>query len=198
MQIGKIHFKMRITGGKACSLQLKSPRGDFIRPSADSSRERLFGVLGGQLEGCIFLDLFAGTGACGLEAISRGAAGGHFVEKHPKALETLRSNLKSVAKATGGDPKNFQVCRGDVLKWRPPGGVLFDLVFVDPPYPIIDEVLPPLFGRIGDWLADDGFLVFEMPAGKEWSAEGWEEFRRLGKRGKGDPTQRFIRRCRAG
>ena len=187
---------MRITGGKACSLQLKSPRGDFIRPSTDSSRERLFAVLGGQLEGCTFLDLFAGTGACGLEAVSRGAAEGYFVEKHPKALETLRTNIKAVVKATGGNSQSFHACRADVLKWRPPGDVRFNLIFVDPPYPIIDEVLPPLFGRLGDWLAEEGFLVFEMPGGKEWAAQGWEEFRRLGKRGKGDPTQRFIRRCK--
>jgi 16S rRNA (guanine966-N2)-methyltransferase len=186
---------MRITGGKACSLQLKSPKGDFIRPSADSSRERLFGVLGGLLDGCTFLDLFAGTGACGLEAISRGSNAGIFVEKHPKALNTLRANVASVTKATGGDPGKFHVCRGDVLKWRPPVGTKFDLVFIDPPYSIIDEILPPLFTKVGEWLADGGFLVFEMPGGKQWAAEGWEEFRKLGKKGKGDPTQRFIRPC---
>ncbi len=185
---------MRITGGKACSLQLKSPKGDFIRPSADSSRERLFAVLGGFLEGCKFLDLFAGTGACGLEAISRGAVSGCFVEKNGKALQTIKANLQIVCKAVGLAPTSFQISRGDVLKWKPSAAEKFDLIFVDPPYPIIDQVLPPLFEKIGDWLTDDGFIVFEMPAGKEWSAEGWEEFRCLGKKGKGDPTQRFIRK----
>jgi 16S rRNA (guanine966-N2)-methyltransferase len=185
---------MRITGGKACSLQLKSPKGDFIRPSADSSRERLFSVLGGMLDGCRFLDLFAGTGACGLEAISRGASSGCFVEKHPKALQTLQANLQIIAKASGAEAKAFTISRGDVLKWKPHSGETFDLIFVDPPYPLIDVILPPLFERIGDWLKPDGFIVFEMPAGKEWSSDGWEEFRSLGKRGKGDPTQRFIRK----
>lgn len=185
---------MRITGGKACSLQLKSPKGDFIRPSADSSRERLFAVLGGMLEGCRFLDLFAGTGACGLEAISRGAISGSFVEQHPKALQTIKANLQIVSKAAGAKAEDFHVYRGDVLKWKPYSGEKFDLVFVDPPYPMIDQILPPLFEKIGDWLSEDGFIVFEMPAGKEWEFDGWEEFRCLGKKGKGDPTQRFIRK----
>jgi len=186
---------MRITGGKACSLQLKSPKGNFIRPSTDSSRERLFGVLGERLEGCRFLDLFAGTGACGLEAISRGAGSGCFVERHPKAIQNIRENLRDVVKAVGCDSSDFHVSRADVMKWKPHSDQPFDIIFVDPPYPMIDEVLPPLFEKMPDWLADNGMVVFEMPSGKEWAAEGWEEFRKLGKGGKGDPTQRFIRRC---
>ena len=87
---------MRITGGIARSIRLKSPKGDFIRPSTDSSRERLFASLGTRVEHCVFLDLFAGTGACGLEALSRGASGGYFVELDRRAAKCIHENLRNV------------------------------------------------------------------------------------------------------
>ena len=184
---------MRITGGIARSIRLKSPKGDFIRPSADASRERLFASLGGVVEGCAFLDLFAGTGACGLEALSRGASSGCFVERDRRAVRCIRENLQNVANALGEAAPSCEVFQTDVLKWRPGPDGRFDLIFVDPPYPRIEKVGPPLFESLGDWLQPDGFVVFEMPAGQEYLPGGWEEFRRLGKRGKGDPTQRFLR-----
>ena len=184
---------MRITGGIARSIRLKSPRGVFIRPSADSSRERLFASLGNQVQDCQFLDLFAGTGACGLEALSRGARTGCFVERDRRAVHCLRENLDNVSNALGSETQPCKVVKADVLKWRPGPDTQFDIIFVDPPYPMIDKVGPPLFESIDQWLAENGFLVFEMPAGKEFLPAGWEEFKRLGKRGRGDPTQRFLR-----
>ncbi len=184
---------MRITGGIARSLQLKSPKGDFIRPSTDSSRERLFSSLGKTVQGKRVLDLFAGTGACGLEALSRGAASGYFVEKNRHANQCIKMNLKTVSKGLGLEQIPGKVFQADVLKWRPPLNLYFNLVFVDPPYAMIGDVALPLFESLGDWISEDATVIFEMPAGLEIEFNGWEEFKRLGKRGRGDPTQRFLR-----
>lgn len=184
---------MRITGGIARSIRLKSPKGDFIRPSTDSSRERLFASLGTRVEHCVFLDLFAGTGACGLEALSRGASGGYFVELDRRAAKCIHENLRNVSKAIGSISTDCKVVQADALKWRPLGNIKFDIVFVDPPYPLIEKVGPVIFESLGNWIPMDGIVIFEMPAGQEYLPNGWEEFRRLGKRGKGDPTQRFLR-----
>jgi 16S rRNA (guanine966-N2)-methyltransferase len=186
---------MRITGGIARSLHLKSPKGDFIRPSTDSSRERLFSSLGDSVRGKRVLDLFAGTGACGLEALSRGAASGYFVEKNRHAIRCINKNLQTVSKGLGLEHVPGKAFQADVLKWRPPGNSCFELVFVDPPYAIIDIVAPPLFEILGDWISDEAIVIFEMPAGFEIELKGWEEFKRLGKRGRGDPTQRFLRQA---
>ena len=184
---------MRITGGIARSIRLKSPKGDFIRPSTDSSRERLFASLGTRVENCVFLDLFAGTGACGLEALSRGASAGYFVELDRRAAKCIHENLRNVCKALGSISKDCKVFQADALKWRPLSDEKFDIVFVDPPYPLIEKVGPVIFESLGNWIPTDGIVIFEMPAGQEYLPIGWEEFRRLGKRGKGDPTQRFLR-----
>ena len=186
---------MRITGGIARSLKLKSPKGDFIRPSADSSRERLFSSLGDAVQGKTFLDLFAGTGACGLEALSRGAESGCFVEKNRRAAQCIRDNLQVVAKALGGPNGSCQVCLADALKWRPVSGSRFDLVFLNPPYAMIEMVTTRIFESIGKWISPQGLVIFEMPAGLDYKPDGWHEFRRLGKRGKGDPTQHFLRQA---
>ena len=186
---------MRITGGIARSLKLKSPKGDFIRPSTDSSRERLFSSLGREVQGKHILDLFAGTGACGLEALSRGAASGYFVEKNRQAIRCINENLQTVTKGLGLEKSPGKVFHSDVLKWRPPKNSCFDLVFVDPPYAIIDVVAVPIFKNLGDWVCDEATVIFEMPAGLEMELKGWVEFKRLGKRGKGDPTQRFLRQA---
>ena len=92
---------MRITGGLARSIQLKTLDLPELRPATDQIRQALFNSIEatvGPLEGLRFLDLFAGSGAYGLEAFSRGAAGGMFVERHPKLKVVLEQNLAAVAK----------------------------------------------------------------------------------------------------
>ena len=84
---------MRITGGEARGIPLVLPRGDAVRPATDAMRQAVFSSLGARVPGARFLDLFAGSGACRLEALSRGASGGTFVEKNPQAVACLRRNL---------------------------------------------------------------------------------------------------------
>jgi len=125
---------MRVIGGKFRSRVLRSLPGTDIRPTADRLRETLFNVLTAgnpdQLEGTAWIDLFAGTGAVGIEAISRGAAKVHFVESSAAAVGVIHQNLKSL-----GIDSEGEVLQQDVMRALPKlGGWPADFVFLDPPY----------------------------------------------------------------
>jgi 16S rRNA (guanine966-N2)-methyltransferase len=126
---------MRVIAGKYRSRPLRSLRGMDIRPTADRLREALFNVLmagqPGALAGSVWLDLFAGTGAVGIEALSRGAGQVSFVESSAPAARVVRQNLDSLGIAAG-----FTVVQGDVLKAlkKIEAAAKVDFVFLDPPY----------------------------------------------------------------
>jgi len=127
---------MRIIAGKFRSRQLHSLKGLTLRPTSDKLRETLFNVLGELLEGSRFIDLFAGTGAVGIEAISRGAREAIFVEKHPPAVALIKKNLAALGITIG-----VRVLPLDALKaLNKLAGELTaahacnDLLFFDPPY----------------------------------------------------------------
>jgi 16S rRNA (guanine966-N2)-methyltransferase len=186
---------VRISGGAARGVTLLVPKGDLTRPATDGMRQAVFSSLAARLPAARFVDLFAGSGAYGLEAFSRGAAGGVFVEQAAKAAECLRRNIAAVAKSASrpGTALNLRVA--DVLTWAPAPGEGPDLVFIDPPYEIIAEVGPRLFTRMADWwpAAADPVVVFEMPGELTLSPEGWSCVKRLGK-GPRQPTTAFFRR----
>jgi 16S rRNA (guanine966-N2)-methyltransferase len=132
---------MRIIAGKFRSRQLKSLKGLALRPTSDRLRETLFNVLGDLVSGACFLDLFAGTGAVGIEALSRGASEAIFVEKHAPTVALIKKNLESL-EIRGG----VRVLTQDVLKalerlaGEPSGnGARIDIVFLDPPYAEKDQ-----------------------------------------------------------
>jgi 16S rRNA (guanine(966)-N(2))-methyltransferase RsmD len=118
---------MRVIAGEFRSRRLKSIPGDATRPTPDRLRETLFDILGPRIEGATFLDGYAGTGAVGIEALSRGAAHAFFLEKNWAALETIRENLASLLVE-----RRATVAPGPVLLnlARHPA----DIVFLDPPY----------------------------------------------------------------
>lgn len=127
---------MRVISGKYRSRPLRSLRGLDIRPTSDRLRETLFNVLTAGnpsvLEGSVWLDLFAGTGAVGIEALSRGAKAVYFVESSAAAAEVIRANLKSLDVASG-----FKVFHDELPRafWRMERErVAADVVFIDPPY----------------------------------------------------------------
>ena len=131
---------MRVIAGKYRSRPLHALGGVDVRPTSDRLRETLFNVLTAgnpaALQGSRWLDLFAGTGAVGIEAISRGASQVHFVESSSSAFETIRQNLKSLGIAQG-----FQLTHGELPRAlgrieRP--GLTADVVFLDPPYRMKD------------------------------------------------------------
>jgi 16S rRNA (guanine966-N2)-methyltransferase len=172
--------------------------GDAVRPATDALRQAVFSSLAARVPGGRFLDLFAGSGAYGLEALSRGATEGVFVERHPKTADYLRRNLAAVCKSLGRDPRGLEVRVGDACLVTLAEGWVPDLVFVDPPYESIPEVAPLVFGRLRTLLSADpeALVVFEMPGEAEVAAEGWECVKQLGKGGR-QPTARIFRASRA-
>ncbi|HWD85928.1 MAG TPA: 16S rRNA (guanine(966)-N(2))-methyltransferase RsmD [Solirubrobacteraceae bacterium] len=136
---------MRVISGSRRGATLRAPRGQDVRPTSDRVREALFSVLA-DVDGEHVLDLFAGSGALGIEALSRGAASAVFVDRAPAALAAVRANLSALHLA--GDVRSAEAVR--FLTTAPDGGRLYDLVFIDPPYrqaralgPELSAVLPP-------------------------------------------------------
>lgn len=186
---------MRISGGQARGITLLVPKGDAVRPATDGMRQAVFSSLAARLPGVRFLDLFAGSGAYGLEAFSRGATGGVFVEKNPKAAACLRQNIIAVGRSMRAATTGLTVTAADAVLAPWPDAVPPDIVFIDPPYERIAEVAPRLFARLTELLAPhpDPVIVFEMPGGQKLDTPGWSEVRRLGK-GAHQPTVAFLRR----
>ena len=119
---------IRIIGGRWRSRIVEFPDAADLRPTPDRVRETLFNWLGQDLSGMACLDLFAGSGALGFEALSRGAASVVMVEKDPAVLRALRENAEKLGAA------NLTVVRGDALEFARESRARFDVVFVDPPY----------------------------------------------------------------
>jgi 16S rRNA (guanine966-N2)-methyltransferase len=134
----------RVIAGTARSIRLDAP-GPGTRPLADRVKQTLFGILEPDLPGARFLDLFAGSGAAGIEALSRGAVHATFVERDQRAIGTIRTNL---ARTALGDEGRATIVRADVLTWlRDPdrtAGAPYDLVLIDPPYDDIESMATAL------------------------------------------------------
>lgn len=123
---------MRIISGRFRGRRLKGPRGLALRPTGDRLKETLFNILGSSIRDSVFLDLFAGTGAIGLEALSRGARKVLFVESSPEGLRLIRENLKVCGVTGGFDLVNIDVFKA--LRQLAKSGMCADIIFVDPPY----------------------------------------------------------------
>lgn len=187
---------MRITGGAARGIPIQTGRAKHVRPATDRLREAVFSSLGERVNGAVFLDLFAGSGSYGLEALSRGAASGLFVEKHPQAVHALEDNLRAVRKsigsggtpspADGKDSLSLNVIRRDVLRFD--SRLRFDLIFMDPPYDLARSDGDRLLQIARRSLAEDGLLVFELPGDMAIPSSGWTLVRRLGKEGTNEPS----------
>jgi 16S rRNA (guanine966-N2)-methyltransferase len=151
---------MRIIAGLYRSRQLKSPAGLATRPTSDRLRETLFNVLAPRIAGARFLDLYAGSGAVGIEALSRGAAAVSFVERASPALKILRENFQNL-----GIHEHAHIYTGTVgafLRSVERGG--FDIVFLDPPYDAAGEyetTLDLLSGSAEKWLAAGAVVIAE-------------------------------------
>src|SRR5438046_1548431 len=170
---------MRVVGGRLKGRNLASPSGREIRPTADRLRESVFNILihayDNPIEGARVLDLFAGTGALGIEAVSRGAKFTLFVDNGAEARALLRNNVESLG--LGGVTK---VYRRDATDLGPAHPVEpFSLVFLDPPYrmKLAEEALVSL--RDGGWLTPGALAVVEEAKAAEFSApEGFDELER--------------------
>ena len=169
---------MRITGGEFCGRNLKVPKSDAIRPTQDRVREALFNIIQCEIGGADFLDLFAGSGAVGLEALSRGAKSATFVEANRRHLAVLKENLDSCRVPSMA----VAVVGADAYRWLASySGPGFTIGFADPPYALGEEkgyaaVLAMLATR--GVIRPDGLFIAEMTAvQKAEETPGWELIR---------------------
>ena len=156
---------MRIIAGKWRGRTIEAPPGDDTRPTADRVRETLFSMLAsrlGSFDELRVADLFAGSGALGLEALSRGAAAATFVENNPKAASAIRANASKL----GAD---IQLLQGSALSL--PRSVPFDLVFADPPYAPGSGNAAIAAVVAAGWLAPGGFVSVETSRADEITAD---------------------------
>jgi len=156
---------MRIVGGDLRGRPLVTPRSDSIRPTSDRTREAVFNIIAHgwpqHLEGARVLDLFAGTGALGLEALSRGAAQALFIEDSAEGRGLIRTNIEAF-----GLQGRAKIFRRDATRLGEPGTIApFNLVFADPPYGkgLAEQALQSALA--GGWLTPDTLVVVEEAAG---------------------------------
>jgi 16S rRNA (guanine966-N2)-methyltransferase len=153
---------MRVIAGKYRSRALAAPVGWKTRPTSDRLRETLFNVLAPRIEGVVFLDLYAGSGAVGIEALSRGASEAIFVEQAQPALKAIRGNLGSLGIHGGYTLEADSVA--SALKRLAISRRTVDVIFLDPPYESTDEyelALGSLGGECSGLLAEDAIVVAE-------------------------------------
>ncbi len=149
---------MRVIAGAAKGRRLVGPAGRDTRPMTDRAREALFSSLGPAVAGARVLDLYAGAGTLGLEALSRGAESAVFVERDRKALAALRTNVAAVA--LGGE-----VAARDVAGYVAGCGAEFDVVFVDPPYALAEGVLGEVLADLDRAVSPGGVVIVHRRAG---------------------------------
>lgn len=151
---------MRVIAGKFKSRRLRTLRGMALRPTSDRLRETLFDILGDSVQDSVFVDLFAGTGAIGIEAVSRGASQVIFVEKHAPAVKLIRENLKSLGIA--GEVEILPIDALHALDKLASQHVRTHFVFLDPPYAQAQEYERVLeFIGSAEMLSAGGLIIAE-------------------------------------
>ena len=196
---------MRIIAGTFRSRTLEAPAGLATRPTSDRLRETLFNVLAPRIQGATFLDLYAGSGAVGMEALSRGARAVTYVERAPAALSVLRANLAKLGITTG-----FRIQPGSVGAYlrrqeagqkpgreagqKPAPPTAFDLVFLDPPYDSAQEYAATLnlLGASQAGLLAPGALVIAEHRRKERLEERYGSLERTRLLEQGDASLSFY------
>ena len=161
---------MRVISGKARGVALKTPEGQRTRPTADRVKEAMFSIVQFDLPGARVLDLFAGTGQLGIEAISRGAKNAVFVDAEETACRLIRENLRKARMEQEGT-----VIRSDYLAYLSTCRDAFDIIFLDPPY--AEVFLENAIKKITeiDILQSGGIIITERPFGKDlpWDFPGF-------------------------
>lgn len=172
---------LRVIGGEFRSRKLKSVPGDHVRSTPDRMRESLFSILAPVIEDSVFIDAYAGTGAVGIEAVSRGARKAILVEKDPRALAILRDNVDALKLGS-----RVQIVRGQAAKLV--GDFPADILFLDPPYPLESEYEQCLLQ------ATCHKLVIAQHATKFALRESYGDLQRYRTLRQGDNTLSFFRR----
>ena len=151
--------KIRVISGTARGRKLKLVPGDITRPITDRAKEALFNILHQDIPNCSFLDLFAGTGSVGIEALSRGAAKVRFVDKNRAAIKTIKENLELTSLSNGADI--LQVDAFSLISRKPDQH--YDYVYVAPPqyHQLWNKAVEGLDSS-PDWLVEDGWVIAQI------------------------------------
>lgn len=185
---------MRITSGKARGIILKSPKGGATRPATDAARQAVFSSISDFVEGANALDLFAGTGSYGLEALSRGAKSAVFVENSRLAASCLKENLSALERSMGKIIARTVFADCFSLKadfFQEP----FNLIFADAPYPLLMKKSSEVFDLLLRFSTPETLVMLEAPAEFEPpETSAFKVLKRLGKNSKGKPSQLLMRR----
>lgn len=147
---------MRIISGTARGRRLKSLPGDDVRPTTDKVKEAVFSAIQFDIEGRRFLDLFAGSGQMGLEALSRGAQSATFVDSSAESIKICKENVIS-----SGFSNSSKIVRNDALTFLSLTNEIFDIAFLDPPYG--GGLLENALTRLTDKMSDYGIIICEHP-----------------------------------
>jgi len=177
---------MRVIAGRFKGRRLQAPTWDGLRPTSDKLRETLFNILAPRIHGARVLDGYAGTGAVGIEALSRGAAHVTFVEKDRRAVALIEANLA----ACGVDADYTIENRDLIAALRQAAGAAFDVVWLDPPYDITD--ISGALDAASRMLAPGGLLVLERASRREPDAPA--SLQRVRDVKSGDSTLTFFNR----
>lgn len=159
---------MRVVAGSAKGIPLKAPKGDIVRPTVDRLKETLFNMIQNEIYERVVLDVFAGSGALGIEALSRGACQAHFCEKNKKAAEIIAENLAKTKLS-----EKSQIYLGDFLYGMQvieSKGVKVDLIFIDPPYhkeELYHQAIEALLEK--NLLKENAFIVIEAKSDFDFS-----------------------------
>ena len=151
---------MRVIAGRFKGRRLKTPTWEGLRPTSDKLRETLFNILAPRIEGARVFDGFAGTGAVGIEALSRGAAHVTFVEKDRRAVALIQANL-----AACGVEAVYNVEQDEIVAALRRAGAAFDLILLDPPYEL--HPISPTLEAAAARLSAEGLLVLERATRRE-------------------------------
>ena len=189
---------MRITGGKARGISLKSPKDQKTRPATDRTRESLFSSLTTSILDTTCLDLFAGTGSYGFEALSRGAQFCQFIEHNRTAIDCLKKNAQAIKKSAELKAEAIQIKQADLLKVNVDSNQQsFDFIFLDPPYALWESHSSYLLNTLALGYANENTqLILECPSELKLSgiSSHWSLKKRLGKEGKGKPNILIYKR----
>jgi 16S rRNA (guanine966-N2)-methyltransferase len=188
---------LRVIAGKYRSRQLKSLRGIALRPTRDRLRETLFNILGELVVGSRFIDVFAGTGAVGIEALSRGARDVIFIEKHPPAVVLIKKNLASLETPT---PSGTRLLSTDALRGleilareNSRAGNMQEILFLDPPYDSAADYDRVLSFAASAPLLTEGALVIAEHRSKAELLESVKNLQRVRVLRQGDISLTFYR-----
>jgi len=163
---------MRVVAGEFRGMRLIGPKDEKIRPTMDRAKEGLFNVINQDIYDAKFLDLFAGTGSIGIEAISRGANSAILVDMDRESIRLINENTKKMN-------EKITIIRSDVNRFINSTSTKFDYIFMDPPYDIEIDSLKEIVGNIYEQkiLSEHGILIIELKSKKELEFDNFDTFK---------------------